>query len=174
LHIGDDIGYACEGVSEKLITIDYSGQTVTFAKTVSTSPPYGCPICLSGNTFIDTPNGKINIKELTVEMSIWTADKLGNREIAIILKTTKTEVPPTHLMVRIMLNDGRELSASPGHPTSDGRTFGNLRAGNSLDNSIVKIAELVPYDQKYTYDILPSGETEFYWANGVLVGSSLK
>src|SRR3989344_6815788 len=46
LHTGDDIGYACEGVSEKLVGIDYSRQTVTFNKVVGELPPGGCPICL--------------------------------------------------------------------------------------------------------------------------------
>ena len=64
LHIGDDIGYACEGVSEKLTSIDFSGQKVTFTKIVSEPPIGGCPICLSGNTLIGTPNGNINVKEL--------------------------------------------------------------------------------------------------------------
>ncbi len=44
LHIGDNIGYACEGVTEKLTGIDYSGQTITFTK-IEGKPPYGgCPI----------------------------------------------------------------------------------------------------------------------------------
>ena len=44
LHIGDDIGYSCEGVSEKLTSIDFSGQTITFAKIVGQRPVGGCPI----------------------------------------------------------------------------------------------------------------------------------
>jgi len=44
LRIGDDIGYACEGVSEKLTSINFSGQTVTFNKIVGTPPSGGCPI----------------------------------------------------------------------------------------------------------------------------------
>ena len=42
-----------------------------------------------------------------------------------------------------------------------------------LDHSIVKTAELVPYGQAYTYDLLPSGVTGFYWANGILLGSTI-
>jgi hypothetical protein len=42
--IGDDIGYACEGVSEKLSSIDFSGQSVTFTKIVRKPPFGGCPI----------------------------------------------------------------------------------------------------------------------------------
>lgn len=44
LHIGDDIGYACEGVSEKLTAIDFSGQTITFTKITGKRPVGGCPI----------------------------------------------------------------------------------------------------------------------------------
>jgi len=174
LHIGDDIGYACEGISEILTSIDYKSQTVTFTRTVSSTPPYPCPICLSGNTLIDTPQGQVNIKELRSGMSVFTSDKLGNKQPAIILKVGKTEVPSTHMMAHVILDDGRELFASPAHPTADGRTIGDLKSGDVLDHSLVKIVELVPYDQKYTYDILPSGETGFYWANGILVGSTLK
>lgn len=43
LHIGDDIGQACEGVSEKLTSISVSGQTVTFTKAVGKAPLGGCP-----------------------------------------------------------------------------------------------------------------------------------
>ena len=44
LHIGDNIGYACEGVSEVLTKIDFDGQTATFLKTISEPPVGGCPI----------------------------------------------------------------------------------------------------------------------------------
>jgi hypothetical protein len=44
LHIGDDIGYACEGVSEKLTSIDFNGQKITFTKVVGPAPLGGCPI----------------------------------------------------------------------------------------------------------------------------------
>ncbi len=44
LHINDDIGYACEGISEKLTAIDLSAQTITFTKVVGKRPMGGCPI----------------------------------------------------------------------------------------------------------------------------------
>ncbi len=174
LHIGDDIGYACEGVSEKLTSIDFSGQKVTFTKIIGEQPAGGCPICLSGDTLIDTPYGNMNVKELKKGAFVWTSDRLGNRQSAIILKIGKAQVPPTHAMVHIVLDNGKELSVSQGHPTAYGRTFGDVKPDEVIDNSYVKAVEIVPYNQKYTYDILPSGETGFYWANGILVGSSLK
>ena len=44
LHIGDDIGMICAGVSEKLTNIDFSGQRVTFTKIVGQPSYGGCPI----------------------------------------------------------------------------------------------------------------------------------
>ncbi len=135
-----------------------------------------CPmcICLSGDTLIDTPNGPMNIKKLKDGMSVWTLDNLGHKQPAIILKTGKTLVPSMHMMIHIVLDDGRELFASARHPTADGRLLGDLTKGDILDNSHVKSMEHVPYNETYTYDILPSGSTGFYWANGILVGSTLK
>lgn len=44
LHIGDNIGYACDGVSEKLTKIDFVNQTATFIKITSEPTDGGCPI----------------------------------------------------------------------------------------------------------------------------------
>ena len=107
-------------------------------------------------------------------MLVVTSDRLGYRQPAIILKIGKARVPPTHKMVHLVLDDGRELFASQGHPTADGRIFGDVKSGDVIGNSYVKSIELVPYGDGYTYDILPSGDTGFYWANKILVGSTLK
>ncbi len=135
-----------------------------------------CPVCvcLSGDTIIDTPNGSVNIKKLKDGMPVWTLDNLGHKQPAIILKSGKTLVPSTHTMIHIVLDDGRELFASARHPTADGRLLGDLTKGDILDNSPVRSVEHVPYNETYTYDILPSGSTGFYWADGILVGSTLK
>jgi len=174
LYIGDDIGYVCEGVSEKLISINFSGQTVTFNKVVGQPPYGGCPICLAGNTLIDTPSGLVLVKDLQVGTSVWTSDKTGQRVSGIITKTSKVPVPPTHQMIHLVLNDGRELFVSPGHPTIDGRTVGNLASGDVYNGTSVVSADHVPYGESATYDILPSGDTGFYWANGILIGSTLR
>ncbi|MEK7604042.1 MAG: hypothetical protein AAB461_02895, partial [Patescibacteria group bacterium] len=110
LYIGDDIGYACEGVSEKLISINFSEQTVTFNKVVGEEPSKGgCPICLAGSTLIDTPVGLVSVKDLQIGMPVWTTDKFGQRVPGVISKTSKVSVPPTHKMVHLILDDGREL-----------------------------------------------------------------
>ncbi|MDP3955559.1 MAG: Hint domain-containing protein [bacterium] len=173
LHIGDDIGYACEGVSEKLISIDFSGQRITFTKVVGQPPSGGCPICLAGNTLIDTPSGSVAVQDLQVGMPIWTTDKSGQRVSGVVQKTSRVSVPPTHRMVHLVLDDGRELFASPGHPTIDGRIVGDLVANDFYDVVRVVVADRVTYGDTATYDILPSGETGFYWANGILLDSTL-
>jgi hypothetical protein len=76
-------------------------------------------------------------------------------------------------MVHLVLADGRELLASPGHKTADGRALGFLAAGDALDGSTIKLWELVPYAGDRTYDLLPAGPTGTYWANGVLLSSTL-
>lgn len=174
LHIGDDIGYACEGVSDKLTSIDFSGQRVTF--TISwEEPPFGwCPRCLAGDTLIDTPLGLVPVKDLQVDMSVWTADQTGQRVPSVITKTSKVSVPPTHQMVHLVLDDGRDLRVSPSHPTTDGRTVGDLMTGDLYDGSSVIGTERVSYGESATYDILPSGDTGFYWADGILLDSTLR
>ncbi|MBI2613378.1 MAG: Hint domain-containing protein [Candidatus Levybacteria bacterium] len=173
LHIGDDIGYVCEGVSEKLTSINFSGQTITFTK-AKVIPSYGgCPICLDGNTLIDTPSGLVPVKNLQVGMSVWTTDKTGQRVSGVITKTSKVPVPLTHQMIHLVLANGRGLFVSPGHPTIDERIVWDLSVGDIYDGSTVASVERVSYDQEATYDILPSGETGFYWANGILLNSTL-
>src|SRR3989344_4303048 len=114
LRIGDDIGYSCEGVSEKLISINFSGQTITFNKVIGKPLYGGCPICLASNSLIDTPSGLVVVKDLQIGMPVWTTDKTGQRISGVITKTLKVPVPSTHQMVRLILDDGRELLVSPG------------------------------------------------------------
>jgi hypothetical protein len=63
---------------------------------------------------------------------------------------------------------------SPGHPTADGRQFGDLVQGSALDEQHRIVAtRLVPYEHERTYDILPDSSTGSYFAAGALVGSTL-
>ena len=171
IQIGDDVGIQCEGISEVLESIDFQDQVAVFTRTIS--QPGVCPICLSGDTLIDTSNGQVNVRNLTVGMPVWTVDASGKRVLATILEVRKTPVPSNDEIERVILRDGRQLFVSPGHPTADGRLFGQLQVGDRLDNSTVVFLEFVPYSQPFTYDLLPSGPTGFYWANGILVGSTL-
>lgn len=133
-----------------------------------------CPICLAGNTLIDTPFGSVAVRDLQVGMPVWTTDKTGQRIYGVITKTSKVPVSPNHRMIHLILDDGRALFVSPGHPTIDGRAVGELLPGELYDGVLVVSTERVSYGDGATYDILPSGDTGFYWANSILIGSTLR
>ena len=135
--------------------------------------PPACPICLARGTLIDTPDGAMAVEALRPGMAVWTADRAGRRLAGVVLRVGSAAVPPTHRVVNLALADGRSLTVSPGHPLPDGRRLGDLRPGDTLDGSVVVRADLLPYDQPRTFDLLPSGGTGFYWAGGILVASTL-
>ena len=151
-------------------TIDGNG-SVDIQKQEQSFPT--CPICLAAGTLIDTPQGLIAVQDLRRGDSVWTMNQSGERVSARILSTSRTPVPASHRIVHVMLSDGRELWASPGHPTADGRVLGDLKGNDFLDGARVILTERLAYSETATYDILPSGETGFYWANGILLGSTL-
>jgi hypothetical protein len=90
-----------------------------------------------------------------------------------VIEVGSTPVPPGNVMVHVRLADGREVWASPGHRTADGRPLGALAVGDPIDGSHVTLWELVPYGGDRTYDLLPAGPTGDYWANGILLASTL-
>jgi hypothetical protein len=132
-----------------------------------------CPICLARNTRIATPGGFVRVQDVRVGMAVWSTDRTGHRIRAVVTKIGRTPVPPTHQVVRLVLADGRTVLVSPGHPTPDGSPVGSLRDGMAFDGSRVVSAELVSYAGGFTFDLLPSGPTGTYFANGVLLGSTL-
>jgi hypothetical protein len=152
-------------------SVRVDGVVTVTSRTDSGRPP--CPICLAASTFIATPEGAIRVVDIRAGMTVWTADPSGRRVAAIVLEVGSTQVPAGHLMVHLVLADGRELLVSPGHKTADGRALGSLAAGDALDGSAIKVWELVPYAGDRTYDLLPAGPTGTYWANGVLLSSTL-
>jgi hypothetical protein len=132
-----------------------------------------CPICLARGTLIDTPGGPVAVENVGVGDLVWTLDATGRRVAQPVVQVGSTRVPASHLVVRLVLDDGRATWVSPGHPTADGRTVGQLRPGDEYDGATVTSAELVAYAGGATYDILPGGGTGFYWAGGILLASTL-
>lgn len=130
-------------------------------------------LCLSIHTQIDTPRGQIPVEQVTVGMSVWTMNQTGERIVAPILKIAKTPVPNTHQVVNLVLADGRAVHVSPSHPTADGTLVSYLRLGDTLDGSPITALTYIPYTHNYTYDILPQGPTGVFFANGILMGSTL-
>jgi len=160
-----------EGQGERIEgTITPSGK-ITVLKREPSFNTY--PICLTRGTVIDTPGGPVPVEQLHQGMAVWTVDNSGKRIAAAVVETSVTPVPLSFQVVRMRLDDGRTVSASPGHPTAQGQALGDYEIGDILDGALVVVVEYVTYDGGATYDLLPSGSTGLYWANGVLLKSTL-
>lgn len=152
-------------------TVRVDGVVDVTSRATTGAPP--CPICLAASAMIATPNGPVRVTDLRPGMLVWTASAEGARVAVPVLETGSVEVPTGHLMVHLVLADGRQLLVSPGHRAADGRQVGTLAAGDTLDGSLIVRWELVPYAGDRTYDLLPAGPTGDYWANGILLSSTL-
>jgi hypothetical protein len=156
----------------ELITglIDGQGNVTVQQRTPSIAT---CPICLAAGTLIDTPTGPVPVQDLHLGMPVWTLDKTGVRVARPLARLGHTVVPANHQVVHLVLDDGRALWVSPGHPTIDGRRVGQLQVGDLLDGGRLLAVDRVPYAGAATYDLLPAGDTGFYWADGILLASTL-
>jgi len=132
-----------------------------------------CPICLAEGTRIATPLGEVAVERLRPGDLVWTLTRDGRRVVAPIERVLRVPADPGHELVRLALDDGRELLASPGHPTADGRVLAVLSAGDRLDAARIRSAARVRGATSATFDLLPAGETGFYWADGIQLGSTL-
>lgn len=132
----------------------------------------GLQICLAATDRIATPAGAVAITQVRPGMMVWTSDASGRRVAAPVLAVTHTATSAGQQMLRLTLSDGRVVQASRGHPTVTGRRVGDLALGDLLDGSVVSAIEAAPYVGA-TWDLLPAGPTGAYWANDVLLGSTL-
>jgi hypothetical protein len=133
-----------------------------------------CPVCLAVGTRIDTPSGQIAVEELRPDMLAWTLDAHGRRIAMPILAVNSVRAPAGHLMTHLSFSDGRELSVSPGHPTADGHQVNQLVSGGAYDGAVIQSTRLERYTGDRTFDLLVAGDTGFYWANRILLASTLR
>jgi hypothetical protein len=133
-----------EGQGERIEgTITPSGEI----KVLKREPSFNTyPICLTKGTLIDTPSGPVPVEQLHRGMAIWTVDNSGNRIVAGVVETTTT---------------------------AEGRALGEYHVGDTLDGALVILVQHVIYNGGATYDLLPAGSTGLYWANGILLKSTL-
>jgi hypothetical protein len=163
IHLRQEQGVTYQGTISFSGLIDVTNQSSSFNT---------CPICLAEGTTIETIAGQTPVEKLQSRMSVYTLDTEGNKVIGTILRVASVPVSSSFEIIDIVLGDGRNISASPGHPTADGRTVWQLRVGDMLDGATIISVTSRPYSG-YTYDILPDGGTGFYWANGILLKSTL-
>lgn len=125
------------------------------------------------NSLISVPRRLVQVSDLKIGSLVWTVDRSGNKVQVKIIKTNKRLASENHKMAHIILEDERKLIVSPSHPTLDNKELELLEKGQILDGSRIISIQIEPYKKKYTYDILPSGETNGYWANQILIGSTI-
>jgi hypothetical protein len=160
-----------EGQGEKIVgTITKSGVITVLNREPSINT---CPICLTKGTLIDTPGGPVPVEQLCEGMTVWTLGDSGKRIAAAVVETTMTPVPSLFQVVRVVLSDGRSVTAAWGHPAAGGRALGEYHVGDTLDGALVIVVEHVICNAGATYDLLPGGSTGLYWANGILLKSTL-
>jgi hypothetical protein len=160
-----------QGQGQRITGIITTGGTTTILSQVASFNT--CPICLSQGTLIDTPEGQVAVEKLAVGEIVWSVDSDEQRVAVQIVKTSRTPVPPNFQVVSIKLQDGRSLVASPNHPSSQGRALGDYQIGEVLDGAKILGLDHLTYQGDFTYDLLPSTASGFYWADGILVGSTL-
>jgi hypothetical protein len=112
------------------------------------------------------------VSALRVGDPIWTLDATRRRIAGRVLHTDSTPISGTHQVVQVTLADGRVVRASPGHPTLNGRALRAVKPGEALSGSVVTRSERLPFRGARTFDVLPSGPTGAYWADGVALRSS--
>lgn len=130
--------------------------------------------CLPASARIDTPDGPRRVDELRRGDIVWSVDASGNRLQAPLLRVGSVEVGDQHQLIRVRLSDGRAVEASWYHPTAGGGIVGELAPGSNLDGSTVVEVRSVRANGHQTFDILPGGPTGLYFAEGVLLGSTLR
>jgi len=179
-------GSACTADDEACCTLPDGSLVATFCAPVARDgdPPMHvrnadgtcgqCMLrCLPPGTQIATPLGERAIASLVAGDLVWTVDAAGARVAAPIVRVRGLTAPSTHAVLRVSLDDGRVVTGSPGHPTADGRELADLVTGATLDGAAVIAIDRVGLDGDATWDLLPEGPTGAYWADGVLLGSTL-
>lgn len=134
----------------------------------------GCPRCLPPGAAIATPAGDIAVGALVAGTLVWSIDERGHRVAVPVVRVGSVRTPPSHALVVLELSDGRTVAASAGHPTADGRLVGALEPGDSLDGARVVSVGSRAHGGALTFDLLPASPTRAYWADGVLLTSTLR
>ncbi len=135
--------------------------------------PKGCPkcVCAAPDTPVATPNGERPIASLERGDLVYSVHR-GQLRIVPVARINSIAVH-NHSVVELILEDGRQIRISARHPTGDGRTIGQLSAGDMLGGLTIRSSRLIKYDHERTYDILPDSDSGTYFAAGALIGSTL-
>ncbi len=145
--------------------------TTTGGATTTTGGATTTTTCLPFDVEIKTLTAQKRVSDIKVG-DIVLSD--GGKP-AHVIRINKVAVGKTHKIVKVRFTDGTVLRGSLRHPTADGRMFGDLKVGDNVDGKIISELKLLPYtNHGYTYDILTDSRNGNYYADGVLIGSTLK
>lgn len=124
------------------------------------------------DTKIATPKGDVKIKNLKIGDEVWSTDYYGKRLKVKIKKLGKVYVRNAQVL-DIKLKDKRSISAVHKHPDGSYKALLFYKVGDSLDGSEILKLERRRIEGDSLWDILPEGLMATYWANGVLLTSSM-
>ena len=165
IRVGNGQGSLISGV------ITASGAITESAREASINT---CPICLSRGTLIAAPGGDIPVEGVSPGDLVWSLDKQGSRSAVRVERVSRTRVPDGFRILAITLEDGRRLLAGSSHPSASGKPLGAFLPGEILDGAVILSMESIPYAFPETFDMLPAGPSGLYWANGILLMSTLQ
>jgi hypothetical protein len=166
-----NIGSVCDLPAATSCRYTCASIAVCSAEGVWVAGGFMCPDCNSPDTPIATPSGSRRVAELRPGDLVYSVHHGELAAVPVLQARSKPQ--RHHHVMRVVLETGTTLEISATHPTADGRTLGDLTAGDQLDGVRVVSAELVPYEHSHTYDILPASDTGTYYAGGVLIGSTM-
>ncbi|MES0491265.1 MAG: Hint domain-containing protein [Leptospirales bacterium] len=124
--------------------------------------------CNSPQTKILTSIGYIAIVDLKVGDMVMTE----TNQFVPVLKISKVKATNHHVSL-VHFDNGSVVQISPTHPLADGRFMGQLKPGDKVGTMHVVSAQLIFYEYEYTYDILPDSPSANYYAEGILLKSTI-
>lgn len=130
-----------------------------------------CPICLDGATRIRVPGGERPVRLLRPGDPVMSVGRGGVPIVTTVRRSVRR--PAQGPLLALRLTDGRVLRMAAAHPLPDGRSAGVLAAGDHLNGSRIVRRDAVEPSLGATFDILPDGPTGHYWAEGILLGSTI-
>jgi hypothetical protein len=127
--------------------------------------------CTSPDTAIATATGNREIRDVRVGDFVYSVHE---QAIALVPVLRVHRIPVIdHHVLRVEFVNGASFEISATHPTASGMPLSAFGVGDELMGERIARITRIPYRHAYTYDILPDSDTGTYFADGVLMGSTL-
>lgn len=127
--------------------------------------------CASPDTPIATASGNRAIRDLRVGDLVYSVHRDSIQLVPI--KRIHRVAAVNHHVLRVEFASGAKFEMSAMHPTANGKPLSAFGVGDELMGERIVRVTRIPFQHSHTYDILPDSDTGTYFADGVLVGSTL-